>query len=53
MECVVKENKPEIKGVLILAEGADDSTVRSEITEAVSRVLEVPVHKISVLKKQC
>ena len=49
---VVKENKPEIKGVLILAEGADDSTVRSGITEAVSKVLDVPVHKISVLKKQ-
>lgn len=50
---VVKENKPEIKGVLILAEGADNSTVRSEITEAVANLLDVPVHKVSVLKKQC
>ena len=50
---VIKENKPEIKGVLILAEGADDSVVRSEITEAVANLLDVPVHKVSVLKKQC
>lgn len=50
---VVKENKPEIKGVLILAEGANDSTIRSEITEAVANLLDVPVHKVSVLKKQC
>ena len=50
---VIKENKPEIKGVLILAEGADDSVVRSEITEAVASLLDVPVHKVSVLKKQC
>lgn len=49
---VVKENKPEIQGVLILAEGASDSIVKSEITDAVSKLLGVPVHKISVLKKQ-
>lgn len=50
---VVKENKPAIKGVLILAEGADNSNVRSEIIEAVANLLDVPVHKVSVLKKQC
>ena len=49
---VVKENKPEIKGVLILAEGADNSEVKSQIIEAVSRLLDIPVHKISVVKKE-
>lgn len=49
---VTKENAPEIKGVFILAEGADNSEVKAEITEAVSKVLDVPVHKISVGKKK-
>lgn len=50
---VIKENKPTIKGVLILAEGADNSNVRSQIIESVANLLDVPVHKVSVLKKQC
>ncbi|WP_054739210.1 hypothetical protein [Cellulosilyticum ruminicola] len=50
---VVKENKPTIKGVLILAEGADNSNIRSQIIESVANLLDVPVHKVSVLKKQC
>lgn len=49
---VVKEYAPEIRGVLILAEGAGDSMVKNQITEAVSKLLDVPVHKISVEKKK-
>ena len=49
---VTKENSPEIKGVFILAEGADDSNVKAQITDAVSKLLDVPVHKISVEKKK-
>lgn len=49
---VIKEYKPEVKGVLVLAEGADDSVVKNQIIEAVSRLLDVPVHKISVEKKR-
>lgn len=49
---VVKEYAPEIRGVFILAEGAGDSNVKNQITEAVSKVLNVPVHKISVEKKK-
>lgn len=52
MPYVVKENKPDIKGVLILAEGAGDSNVKSELVDAVSKLLEVPVHKVSVMQKQ-
>ena len=40
------------EGVFILAEGAADSMVKGQITEAVSKLLDVPVHKISVEKKQ-
>lgn len=49
---VVKEYAPEIRGVFILAEGADNSNVKTQITEAVSKLLDVPVHKISVEKKR-
>lgn len=49
---VIKENKPEIKGVLILAEGADNSEVKNQLIEAVSKLLDIPVHKVSVVKKE-
>lgn len=49
---VVKEYAPEIRGVFILAEGAENSEVRNQIIEAVSKLLDVPVHKISVEKKK-
>lgn len=49
---VVKEYAPQIRGVFILAEGADNSAVKNQITEAVSKLLDVPVHKISVEKKK-
>lgn len=49
---IVKEYAPEIRGVFILAEGADSSTIKNQIIEAVSRVLNVSVHKISVEKKK-
>lgn len=42
---------PEIKGVLISAEGADNNIVKESIIEAVSRLYDIPVHKISVMKK--
>ena len=49
---IIKENKPRIEGVLVLAEGADNGEVKVRIIEAVSRLLNVPVHKVSVFKKQ-
>lgn len=49
---VVKEYAPQIRGVFILAEGAEDSEVKNQIVEAVSKLLDVPVHKISVEKKK-
>lgn len=49
---VIKEYAPEIKGVFILAEGAGDSVVKNQMIDAVSKLLGVPVHKISVEKKK-
>jgi len=49
---IVKENKPQIEGVLVLAEGAGNSVVKTEIIESVASLLNVPVHKVAVFKKQ-
>ena len=47
---VSKEISPRIEGVLIVSEGGDDPAVKSDISKAVESLLNVPVHKIQVLK---
>ncbi|SDD54544.1 stage III sporulation protein AG [Terribacillus halophilus] len=48
---LVETRKPEVRGVLVVAKGADQATVREWVVEAVSRVLDVPTHRISVMPK--
>ncbi|TCP31179.1 stage III sporulation protein AG [Scopulibacillus darangshiensis] len=48
---VAGQRKPEIRGVLVVAEGADSPTIRSWIMEAVSTVLNVPTYKVQVLPR--
>jgi stage III sporulation protein AG len=38
--------------VLIVAKGADDVRVKKEIIEAVTRVLDVPSHRVAVSAKK-
>ncbi|MGI5824498.1 MAG: hypothetical protein ACOX7J_02895 [Bacillota bacterium] len=45
---VVQEIRAEVQGVLIVADGGDKSEVCSQITAAVSALLDIPVHKITV-----
>ncbi|MFS8513242.1 MAG: stage III sporulation protein AG, partial [Planifilum fulgidum] len=40
-----------VRGVLIVAEGAEDLKRKALIIEAVQRVLDVPVHRISVMPR--
>ena len=47
---IIKELEPEIEGVLVIAEGGDRSTVKSEIIDAVMVLFNVPAHKIKVMK---
>lgn len=47
---VIKETRPQVEGVLVLAEGADDTNIKNAIIQSVSSLLSVPVHKISVFK---
>ncbi len=51
-EALVKiEIKPKIRGVLIVAQGADDIRVKARLLEAVQVGLGVEAHKIAILPK--
>lgn len=49
---IVQETKPVIKGILVIAEGANDSVVKANLTKAVSSGLGLPVYKITVLPQR-
>lgn len=49
---VLKEIEPEIAGIVIVAEGGDNSVLANEITEAVEVLFSVPAHKVKVLKME-
>lgn len=48
----IKTKKPEIRGVLVVAKGAENIKVKQMVVEAVTRVLDVPSHRVSVLPKK-
>lgn len=49
---MVQEYKPVIKGVLVVAEGAYDSNVKSSLTRAIEAGLGIPAYKITVLPQR-
>ncbi|CAM3787925.1 stage III sporulation protein AG [Cohnella lubricantis] len=49
---VVKKLRPEIRGVLVVARGAENATVQRIIVEAVAKGLDVPTHRISVVPRK-
>ncbi|WP_071395717.1 stage III sporulation protein AG [Bacillus tuaregi] len=49
---VLETKKPEIRGVLVVAKGAENIQVKKWIKEAVTRALDVPEHRVSVLPKK-
>ncbi|MFC4599198.1 stage III sporulation protein AG [Cohnella hongkongensis] len=49
---VVKKIKPRIRGVMIVAKGAENITVKKLIAEAVSSGLDVPIHRVSVVPRK-
>jgi len=49
---VAKEVYPKVKGVIVVAQGAGNASVKQNIITAVKAVLDVPDHKISVFVKQ-
>lgn len=49
---IAREIKPIIKGVLVTAEGAYDSTVKANLTKAIEAGLGIPSYKITVLAQR-
>lgn len=45
---VIKELNPEVKGVIVVAEGAKDSKVKLMISQAVQTVLDIPAYRVTV-----
>lgn len=46
---LVKETKPVVKGVLVIAEGAQDSAVKANLIRAVEAGMGIPAYKVTVL----
>lgn len=49
---ITKRIKPKVRGVLIVAKGAENKTVRSLIVDAVEKGLNVPSYRISVVPRK-
>ncbi|PKM81294.1 MAG: hypothetical protein CVU89_09780 [Firmicutes bacterium HGW-Firmicutes-14] len=49
---VVREVKPEVKGVIVVAEGAHDPAVKADLMNAVQVYLDVPLYKVIVLPRE-
>lgn len=47
---VIKQNEPEVAGVVVICEGGGNETVISDITDACEVLFSVPVHRIKVMK---
>jgi stage III sporulation protein AG len=49
---VVETKKPDIRGILVVAKGAENIQVKKWIVEAVTRALGVPSHRVAVMPKK-
>ncbi len=49
---VVQQGKPNISGVLVIAEGAKNADIKNDIIRAVRAVLGVKAHRIEVLERK-
>lgn len=48
---ILKEIQPKVKGVVIIADGADNPVVKENLCNAAKVLLDVEIHKIEVLKR--
>lgn len=49
---VIETKKPVIRGVLVVAKGAENIQVKKWIIEAVTKALDVPSHRVAVMPKK-
>ena len=48
---IVKEIRPQVVGVMIVAQGANNPLTKEEISKAVQTLLNIPAHRVTVLPK--
>ncbi|WP_067836823.1 stage III sporulation protein AG [Amphibacillus sediminis] len=48
---IVQSKKPTVRGVLVVANGVEQMQAKQWVSEAVSRVLDVPPHRISIMPR--
>lgn len=48
---LIQTKKPKVRGVFVVANGAEHATTKMWVIEAVAKVLDVPTHKVSVMPK--
>lgn len=48
---IIKEINPEVKGVIVVAEGAKDSKIKLLISQAVQTVLDIPAYRVTVYER--
>lgn len=49
---VAQEYKPEIQGVLVVAEGADNIRVKANLLDAICTILDLEAHKVDIQSKE-
>ena len=49
---MTSETNPEVKGVLVIAQGGGNSRVRQEILEAAQALFGIDAHKIKIMKME-
>jgi len=50
MPYVIQKIEPEVAGIVVIAEGGDNGEIMTEIVDAVQVLLDVPAHKVKVMK---
>ncbi|WP_110927477.1 stage III sporulation protein AG [Bacillus massiliglaciei] len=49
---ISETQKPKVNGVLVVAKGAENIQIKKMVVEAVTRALDVPSHRVSVMPKK-
>ncbi|NSW91350.1 MAG: stage III sporulation protein AG [Firmicutes bacterium] len=49
---ILKEKSPEVKGVVVVADGANEPVVKENLVRAVQTLMDVPPHKVQVFMRK-
>lgn len=49
---VVRETYPEVKGVIVTAQGAESAAVKRKLTEAVTAALDIPEYRVCICRNK-